>query len=269
MSLKRLLSNSNFSKRKLQLGAIIFSCICIALILWASNYRDFNSNITEGDKSFKAENYSDAIEHYKAALSYKTDDSVQEKLKLANSLKLSSDKYQEGMNQLNNKNYLEAYDAFKEVIPQDSKRFSSAKDKIAECSKLYINGKFADAKAASSNQDYDTAINEINLVLKFDSSNETAKALLQQYQADLDAEAKAQAAADAKAQAETDAKAKALAKTRGVKIGMTAQEILDSAWGKPNKINRTVTTFGTHEQWVYDNGGYLYLDNGILTAVQN
>jgi len=67
----------------------------------------------------------------------------------------------------------------------------------------------------------------------------------------------------------TEAEVKALAKTQGVRIGMTQQEVLDSSWGKPNKVNRTITANGTREQWVYDNGGYLYIDNGILTAIQN
>jgi hypothetical protein len=42
----------------------------------------------------------------------------------------------------------------------------------------------------------------------------------------------------------------------GVSIGMSQQDVLDSSWGKPRKINRTTYSWGTKEQWVYD-GGYL------------
>lgn len=51
-------------------------------------------------------------------------------------------------------------------------------------------------------------------------------------------------------------------------IGMTAQEVLDSTWGSPSKINTTKTKHGTHEQWVYSTKRYIYLDNGVVTAIQ-
>lgn len=52
-------------------------------------------------------------------------------------------------------------------------------------------------------------------------------------------------------------------------LGMTEQEALASL-GKPYPVNRTITPWGTHEQWVYrDFGLYLYFDNGILTSGQD
>jgi len=53
----------------------------------------------------------------------------------------------------------------------------------------------------------------------------------------------------------------------GVSIGMTAEQIRKSSWGKPKSINETITAGGKHEQWVYG-GGYLYLENGVLTSIQ-
>lgn len=61
---------------------------------------------------------------------------------------------------------------------------------------------------------------------------------------------------------------KAQKKREGVRIGMSRQDVLDSAWGRPRDINRTTNTYGTHEQWVYD-GGYLYFDGDTLTSIQN
>lgn len=49
---------------------------------------------------------------------------------------------------------------------------------------------------------------------------------------------------------------------------MTQEQVIISSWGKPNKINRTTTANGTYEQWVYLNYKYIYLDNGIVTAIQ-
>lgn len=61
---------------------------------------------------------------------------------------------------------------------------------------------------------------------------------------------------------------KAQKKREGVRIGMSEQDVLDSSWGKPTKVNRTTSKYGVHEQWVYG-GGYLYFEDGVLTSIQN
>lgn len=57
-----------------------------------------------------------------------------------------------------------------------------------------------------------------------------------------------------------------------VSIGMTTDEVL-SSWGKPSKINKTITTGGTKEQWVFQRGQsktqYVYLDNGVVRTIQS
>ena len=53
------------------------------------------------------------------------------------------------------------------------------------------------------------------------------------------------------------------------KIGMTAAEVRRSTWGEPYNINRTTTAYGVHEQWCYHNYKYIYLDDGIVTAIQD
>lgn len=50
-------------------------------------------------------------------------------------------------------------------------------------------------------------------------------------------------------------------------IGMT-REMLISSWGNPNDINRTVGSFGVHEQFVYGST-YVYVENGKLTSWQD
>jgi tetratricopeptide (TPR) repeat protein len=52
-------------------------------------------------------------------------------------------------------------------------------------------------------------------------------------------------------------------------IGMTADEVRNSSWGSPLKINRTTTAYGVSEQWVYSDYRYIYLDDGIVTAIQD
>ncbi len=53
-----------------------------------------------------------------------------------------------------------------------------------------------------------------------------------------------------------------------VQIGMSTK-MCRAAWGAPDDINRTVTKYGTSEQWVYGIGSYLYFEDGKLTAIQN
>jgi uncharacterized Zn finger protein (UPF0148 family) len=52
-------------------------------------------------------------------------------------------------------------------------------------------------------------------------------------------------------------------------IGMTADQVRNSTWGNPESINRTTTAYSTSEQWVYSNNRYIYLDNGIVTTIQD
>ena len=69
--------------------------------------------------------------------------------------------------------------------------------------------------------------------------------------------------------AQAEAKFKALAKKPGVRLGMTPDQVIGSSWGKPQRVNRTISVRGEREQWVYDGGNYLYFENGVLTSIQN
>lgn len=52
-------------------------------------------------------------------------------------------------------------------------------------------------------------------------------------------------------------------------VGMTKDEVINTKWGRPEDINRTVTSYGTSEQWVYPDYRYVYLEDGIVTGVQD
>jgi hypothetical protein len=51
-----------------------------------------------------------------------------------------------------------------------------------------------------------------------------------------------------------------------VSIGMTAEQVT-LAWGKPEKINTTITANIHREQWVYGEE-YLYVQDGVLHSMQ-
>ncbi len=84
---------------------------------------------------------------------------------------------------------------------------------------------------------------------------------LQKLKHQLTKEIEREAAASRKAEA-------AYKKSQGVQLGMSAQDVLASSWGKPRRINRSVYSFGVHEQWVYHGSNYLYFKDGKLDSVQ-
>lgn len=78
-----------------------------------------------------------------------------------------------------------------------------------------------------------------------------------------------QKAAESAEKAKVEAEEKAKAKSEGVRIGMTQDQVRNSNWGNPKSINTTTTAYGIHEQWVYGGRNYLYFEDGILTSIQN
>lgn len=57
-----------------------------------------------------------------------------------------------------------------------------------------------------------------------------------------------------------------------ISIGMNRHELLMS-WGVPNDVNTTTVSSGTSAQWIYGDpiygANYVYLDNDVITAIQN
>lgn len=64
-----------------------------------------------------------------------------------------------------------------------------------------------------------------------------------------------------------------LVKQKKVAIGMSALQVI-GAWGPASDINRTVTSGGVQEQWVYPGESeyknrYVYIENNVVTAIQD
>lgn len=111
-------------------------------------------------------------------------------------------------------------------------------------------------------------------MLRLDKLDPTGAAKLATMRRDIDRlaeEIRQTNAAEARAaqirQKAIDAAESKVKKSQGVHIGMSAQDVLDSSWGRPRTINRSVYSFGTREQWVYGDGNYLYFSDGVLTSV--
>jgi hypothetical protein len=87
---------------------------------------------------------------------------------------------------------------------------------------------------------------------------------------DIQGQAKA-AAAKSKAREKAAATAAAADCTRRgqPRIGMTRTEVEATCWGRPTKINRTVTANGTTLQAVYSRNRYIYYMNDVAAAIQD
>lgn len=51
-------------------------------------------------------------------------------------------------------------------------------------------------------------------------------------------------------------------------VGMKAAQVAATCWGKPDHINRKESARGIHEQYVYGDGRFVFLHNGVVTEVQ-
>ncbi len=52
------------------------------------------------------------------------------------------------------------------------------------------------------------------------------------------------------------------------RVGMTDSEVKETSWGQPIEINKTTYSWGVIEQWCYPNNKYVYLEDDIVTAIQ-
>lgn len=51
-------------------------------------------------------------------------------------------------------------------------------------------------------------------------------------------------------------------------IGMTADALRKSSWGRPKSISKTTTTKGISEQWIYSKTKYIILKDGVVDTIQ-
>ncbi len=52
------------------------------------------------------------------------------------------------------------------------------------------------------------------------------------------------------------------------RVGMTAKQVEATCWGKPDHVNRKESARGIAEQYVYGDGRFVYLHDGVVTEVQ-
>lgn len=89
--LKQFISNKQI------VAFIVAIGIVFGIVGCSNNDTKFTDAITQADKSFSDEHYSEAEKEYQTALSYKEDDSVKEKVTLCEKLDNSLNNYNKGI----------------------------------------------------------------------------------------------------------------------------------------------------------------------------
>ncbi|WP_291636447.1 hypothetical protein [Clostridium sp.] len=52
-------------------------------------------------------------------------------------------------------------------------------------------------------------------------------------------------------------------------IGMTEVDLVECAWGQPEDVNKTTTAYGISKQYCYSGNKYVYVEDGIVTTIQD
>lgn len=148
--------------------------------------------------------------------------------------------------------------------------FTKKSDTIITYQKIYEDGNTRFLKAADSGFLYIKYLNQsddlIGLIKKFDAEKDSIGIIQNEvYQKQKQKNYEAKKAKLIAAFGQENAKKILEGK---IWLGMTANMAVQS-WGRPEKINTTVGTFGKHEQWIYPNNEYLYFENDILTGWQD
>ncbi|KGK91391.1 hypothetical protein DP73_03750 [Desulfosporosinus sp. HMP52] len=190
-------------------------------------------------------------------------------LESANAINASKASYDQGVKQMNEKQYLKAVDSFQKVIREDTERYSDAQTKIGDCKKAYVESSLQSASDLAKATKYDDAIKILNDVLKIDANNQDIKNLIVQY-----TQAIAKAKADsAKLQAEKDTAVKVTrnqtsnvidkntVKVGDVIAGLTVKTIDDYGYGSVQaSFSGQIELDGTYEysENYGDGDGYVF-----------
>ena len=102
-------------------------------------------------------------------------------LEATKAINASTVSYDQGIKQMNDKQYLLAVDSFQKVIKEDIERYADARTKSDECKKAFIEETLQKATDAASNKDYQRALDLLEQVLKIDSNNQEALKLKSDY----------------------------------------------------------------------------------------
>ena len=151
---------------------LFFLLIVIGIIIGSSiNEKEFAEAVTKGNESVELQNYEDAIESYKLALSIKKDEHVAELLDHAESLQKSLVAFTKGKQLFEAQDYISAKEQLSLVIPDDIERYREAVSILQEIEIILSELNFKEGIQLLQEKEYEMAIEKFGDVVTEDENN--------------------------------------------------------------------------------------------------
>ena len=192
-------------KKSIIVAIIVSLLIIIPASVYGYNNYNYNKYYNLAKDELNKEQFDASISDYKKCLNYnqKKKADIEKLIGDVNLVKESKETFGQALALQNDKKYLEAIDMYKKIPEGDNKYYNQAKENITTCGNEYINDNIAKAKSEANNKSYDSAINYLDLVLKFDDKQKEASELKVSYNEEI---AKIQQAEEEKKKAELASK---------------------------------------------------------------
>lgn len=245
-----------FKKRTAIITCIILLIIAgIPLSIYGYRNYKYEKYYDEGLNNIKKDKLSNAAESFNKALSYKGKNKkvIVNKLNLIKRIKESKLQYDSALKSMKDKKYLDAIMDFKKVSKEDKYRYMKASDKIAECSKNYIDDNLSSAKDQAKGGKYNEALAFLDDILKFDGNYSEAVNLKKEYNSEIQKikEAEEKKIAEEKQKEEERRKAeekKKLAMVSSKKVGSGSKNTSGKSTNKTSNseidLSKIVPTLG-------------------------
>ncbi|MFA9398944.1 MAG: L,D-transpeptidase [Clostridiaceae bacterium] len=151
----------------------IVSAVAVKFVMKNVNY---DKKLKIADGYFAIMDYGEASLAYKECILIKESDEISKKLEEAERLDKLKQIYDEGMELIENKEYLGAIEELNKV-----EGYADVEEKIVLAKTLYIEDYINKSKDSASRENYDKAIEYVNNISALDNNNEEAKKLLDEY----------------------------------------------------------------------------------------
>ncbi|KGK82448.1 hypothetical protein DP73_20505 [Desulfosporosinus sp. HMP52] len=172
-----------WTRKNIYIGLItLLFIVSIPSGVYAFNNYSYNQMLKSAEMLLEKEDFDQAITNYNMALAYKTEtDFINEKLNNALRQQKSKENFDEATLLFEQKEYLKAIEAFRQVDALDMKYHTKSQEIIAQ----YRNDNLNKAKQEAINQKYSDAISYLDIILDFDPSNSDANTLKNRYTKEL------------------------------------------------------------------------------------
>lgn len=184
------MGGNNMKKKLLTITLIAVLVTAIPSSYYFYSYNSYKNELNNALTLLENEKFDESITMYTNLEANKFSendrDFIKSQINIALELKESKETYDKAIIQLENKDLLTAIETFKKVKENDKSRYELAKQKIVEAKNLYVSKIIVTAKDEASNGNYSKAIEELNILLEFDTNNEEVKELIASYNAELE-----------------------------------------------------------------------------------